>query len=275
MGNALLQSIHVHPVKAFRGLAPREAEVEPWGLAGDRRWMLIDDGGKVVTQRQQPRLATAAAELLPGGGVRLSAPGRQPLSVAVPQQSGTVPVQIFRDKVEAVPAEDEAAHAWCSALLGAPVRLVHLDDPATRRPVDPEYALPGETVSFADGYPLLLTTTASLDALNSLIAEGEHAGEGPLPMNRFRPNVVVAGTEAWAEDDWTRIAIGEVSFRVAKPCGRCVVTTTDQDTTERGREPLHSLGRHRRIGGKLVFGQNLVPLGPGTVRVGDPVRVLG
>ncbi|MGW0812881.1 MOSC domain-containing protein [Streptomyces viridiviolaceus] len=275
MGNALLQSIHVHPVKAFRGLAPREAEVEPWGLAGDRRWMLIDDGGKVVTQRQQPRLATAAAELLPGGGVRLSAPGRQPLSVAVPQPSGTVPVQIFRDKVEAVPAEDEAAHAWCSALLGAPVRLVHLDDPATRRPVDPEYALPGETVSFADGYPLLLTTTASLDALNSLIAEGEHAGEGPLPMNRFRPNVVVAGTEAWAEDDWTRIAIGEVSFRVAKPCGRCVVTTTDQDTTERGREPLHSLGRHRRIGGKLVFGQNLVPLGPGTIRVGDPVRVLG
>ncbi|MBD0417777.1 MOSC domain-containing protein [Streptomyces sp. TRM S81-3] len=274
MGNALLQSIHVHPVKAFRGLAPREAEVEPWGLAGDRRWMLIDDGGKVVTQRQQPRLATAAAELLPGGGVRLSAPGRQPLAVPVPRPVDTVPVEIFRDKVEAVPAQDEAAHAWCSALLGTRVRLVHMDDPATRRPVDPEYALPGETVSFADGYPLLLTTAASLDALNSLIARGEHAHEGPLPMNRFRPNVVVAGTEAWAEDDWSRIAIGEVSFRVAKPCGRCVVTTTDQETAGRGREPLHSLGRHRRIGGKLVFGQNLVPLGRGTIRVGDPVRVL-
>ena len=275
MGNALLRSIHVHPVKAFRGLAPREAVVEPWGLAGDRRWVLIDDGGKVVTQRQQPRLATAAAELLPGGGVRLSAPGMAPLTVSVPERSVAVPVEIFRDKVEAVPADDAAAHAWCSTYLGADVRLVYMDAPATRRPVDPEYARPGETVSFADGYPLLLTTTASLDALNSLISQGTHAQEGPLPMNRFRPNVVVSGTTAWAEDDWTRVAIGEVSFRVAKTCGRCVVTTTDQDTTERGKEPLFTLGRHRRLGGKLVFGQNLVPESRGTIRVGDPVTVLG
>lgn len=275
MGNALLRSIHVHPVKAFRGLAPREAAVEPWGLAGDRRWVLIDDGGKVVTQRQQPRLAPAAAELLPGGGVRLSAPGMASLTVSVPRRSVAVPVEIFRDKVEAVPADDAAAHAWCSTYLGADVRLVYMDDPATRRPVDPEYALPGETVSFADGYPLLLTTTASLDALNSLISQGGHAQEGPLPMNRFRPNVVVSGTAAWAEDDWSRVAIGEVSFRVAKMCGRCVVTTTDQDTTERGKEPLFTLGRHRRLGGKLVFGQNLVPESRGTIRVGDPVTVLG
>ncbi|MFJ4537302.1 MOSC domain-containing protein [Streptomyces tibetensis] len=274
MGNAHLHSIHVHPVKAVRGLAPRQAVVEPWGLAGDRRWVLIDHGGKVVTQRQQPRLALVAAGLLPGGGVRLSAPGMPPLAVPVPRPSVTVPVEIFRDKVEAVPAEDEAAHAWCSSHLGIEVRLVHLDDPATRRPIAPEYARPGETVSFADGFPLLLTTTASLDALNSLIAQGEYAGEGPLPMNRFRPNVVVTGTPAWAEDDWSRLAIGDVPFRVAKTCGRCVVTTTDQDTGERGREPLFSLGRHRRRDGKLVFGQNLVPLSRGTIRVGDPLRIL-
>lgn len=274
MGNARLQSIHVHPVKAFRSLVLREAVVEPWGLTGDRRWMLIDDGGKVVTQRQQPRLALAAAELLPGGGVRLSAPGREPLTVPVPRAEDTVVVQIFRDKVEALPAEGEAAHAWCSAFLGADVRLVYLDDPATRRPVDPRYALPGETVTFADGFPLLLAATASLDALNSLIAEGEHADEGPLPMDRFRPNVVVSGTDAWAEDGWSRVAVGEVDFRVAKPCGRCVVTTTDQGTAERGREPLHSLGRHRRVDGKLVFGQNLIPVGHGTIRVGDPVRII-
>ncbi|MEU3889961.1 MOSC N-terminal beta barrel domain-containing protein [Streptomyces sp. NPDC029041] len=274
MGNAHLHSIHVHPVKAVRGLAPRQADVEPWGLAGDRRWVLIDDGGKVVTQRQQPRLALAAAELLPGGGLRLSAPGMPPLTVPVPRPSVTVPVEIFRDKVEAVPAEDEAVHAWCSSHLGIGARLVHLDDPATRRPIDPEYARPGETVSFADGFPLLLTTTASLDALNSLIAQGEYADEGPLPMNRFRPNVVVTGTPAWAEDGWSRLAIGDVPFRVAKPCGRCVVTTTDQDTAERGREPLFSLGRHRRLDGKLVFGQNLVPLSRGTIRVGDPLTVL-
>jgi uncharacterized protein YcbX len=248
--------------------------VEPWGLTGDRRWALVDDGGTVVTQRRQPRLALAAAELLPDGGVRLSAPGMEPLTVSVPRPLGTVPVEFPRDKVDAVPAEDEAAHAWCSAYLGIDVRLAYMDDPATRRPVDPDYARPGETVSFADGYPLLLTTTASLDSLNALIAQGDHADEGPLPMNRFRPSVVVAGTDAWAEDDWARLAIGDVSFRVAKSCGRCAVTTTDQDTGERGREPLHSLGRHRRFGGKVVFGQNLVPLSRGTIRVGDPVRVL-
>ncbi|MET8244268.1 MOSC N-terminal beta barrel domain-containing protein [Streptomyces sp. NPDC005202] len=273
MGNAELRSIHLYPVKAFRGITPREAAVEPWGLAGDRRWVLIDDGGKVVTQRQQPRLALAAAEPGPGGGVRLTAPGRDPITVPVPQPGGTMTLDIFGTKVEAVPADD-TAHAWCSGHLGADVRLVHMDDPATRRPVDPDYALPGETVSFADGFPLLLTSDASLDSLNSLIAEGDHADEGPLPMNRFRPNVVVAGTPAWAEDDWSRVAIGEVTFRVAKMCGRCVVTTTDQATAERGKEPLRTLGRHRRFGSQLVFGQNLVPESTGTIRLGDPVTIL-
>ncbi|KND25844.1 MOSC domain-containing protein [Streptomyces acidiscabies] len=273
MAPAELLSIHVHPVKALRGVSPREAVVEPWGPAGDRRWALIDDGGKVVTQRQRPRLALAAAEPLPGGGVLLSGPGVAPLEVAVPEPAKTVVVEIFRDKVEGALA-DARAHAWCSAFLGADVRLVHMDDPATRRPVDPAYARPGETVGFADGYPLLVTTTASLDALNSLIAHGEHAAEGPLPMNRFRPNAVVGGTEPWAEDGWSRLTIGEVTFRAAKKCGRCVVTTTDQATAERGKEPLYTLGRHRRIGGKLVFGQNLVPLTRGLIRVGDPVRIL-
>ncbi|MFI0808837.1 MOSC domain-containing protein [Streptomyces echinatus] len=273
MGNAEVQSIHVHPVKAFRAVSLREAVVEPWGLAGDRRWTLIDDGGKVVTQREQPRLALAAAEPLAGGGVRLSAPGRAPLTVEVPDPAETLPMTVFGTKVEAVLAAPDA-HAWCSAYLGAEVRLVHMDDPAVRRPIDPEHALPGETVSFADGYPLLATTVASLDALNSQIAGGRNAHEGPLPMNRFRPNLVIAGTEPWAEDHWTRIAVGEVVFRVPKPCGRCVVTTTDQETAARGREPLQTLARHRRIDGKLLFGQNLVPLSPGTIRVGDPVRVL-
>ena len=274
MGNAELHSIHVHPVKAFRSQSRREAVVEPWGLAGDRRWVLIDGEGKVVTQRQQPRLALAAAELLSDGGIRLSASGRAPVTVRVPEPIGTTTLDIFGDKVEGILA-DAAAHEWCSAYLGADVRLVHMDDPATRRPVDPEFARPGETVSFADGYPLLVTTLASLDALNSLIAQGDHAGEGPLPMNRFRPNLVLAGTTAWAEDDWSRIAVGEVTFRVPKMCGRCVVTTTDQGTGERGKEPLRTLGRHRRFGKQLAFGQNLVPETPGTVRVGDPVTVLG
>lgn len=274
MGNAVLHSIHVHPVKAFRAQSPREAVVEPWGLAGDRRWVLIDDGGKVVTQREQPRMALAAAEILSDGGLRLSAEGSGPVTVPVPEPAGTTTVEIFGDKVEAVLA-DAAAHAWCSDHLGADVRLAHMDDPAVRRPVDPRFALPGETVSFADGYPLLVTTLGSLDALNALIARGDHPDEGPLPMTRFRPNAVVSGTDAWAEDDWSRIAIGDVTFRVTKMCGRCVVTTTDQDTARRGKEPLRTLARHRRFAGKLVFGQNLVPESGGTLRVGDPVTILG
>ncbi|MER5183815.1 MOSC N-terminal beta barrel domain-containing protein [Streptomyces sp. NPDC002896] len=274
MVNGVLDSIHVHPLKAARGHAAREAVVELWGLRGDRRWMLVDEAGKVVTQRPHPRMALAAAELLPGGGIRLSAPGREQLTVPVPEPAaGTSLVEIWRDKVEAVPA-DAAAHAWFSEYLDTDVHLVHLDDPARRRPIDPEYARPGETVSFADGYPLLLTTLSSLDALNSLIAQGDHADEGPLPMNRFRPNVVVRGTAPWAEDDWSRIAIGEVAFRVAKMCGRCVVTTTDQTTAERGKEPLRTLARHRRFGDELVFGQNLVPESGGTIRVGDTVEIL-
>ncbi|MFE7015634.1 MOSC domain-containing protein [Streptomyces sp. NPDC057651] len=273
MPNASLRSIHIHPLKSVRGRAPREAAVEPWGLAGDRRWVLIDASGKAVTQRQHPRLALTSAETPDGDGLRLSAPGRAPLTVPVPRPAGTTTVNIFGDKVEALLADD-AAHAWWSAHLEADVRLLHLDDPATRRPVDPEYAKPGETVSFADGYPLLLTTLSSLDALNSLIAQGDHADEGPLPMNRFRPNVVVDGTAPWAEDDWSRIAIGSVTFRITKKCGRCVVTTTNQSTAERGKEPLRTLARHRRFGDQLCFGTNLVPETTGTVRIGDAITIL-
>lgn len=274
MPTPALHSIHVHPVKALRGQAPHTAVVEPWGLAGDRRWALIDETGRVVTQREHPRLALAAAELVTGGSIRVAASGLEPLTVAVPEGPGTTTAKWAGEKIETVPADPEAS-TWFSTYLGESVTLVHLDDPATRRPIDdPPYGRPGETVSLADGYPLLLTTLASLQALNSLIAQGDHPDEGPLPMNRFRPNVVVAGTSAWAEDDWKRIAIGAVVLRVAKMCGRCVVTTTDQSTAERGKEPLRTLGRHRRVGGKLIFGQNLVPETTGTIRVGDPVTIL-
>jgi hypothetical protein len=272
MSNPVLRAVHVYPVKSMAGHAPGEATVEPWGLAGDRRWMLVGPDGRFITGRQQPRLALACAEPLREGGIRVTAPGREPFTACVPKPGGTVVVEVWSDKVEAVPA-GPAADAWFSDWLGTRVRLVHLDDPA-RRPVDPAHGRPGDIVSFADGYPLLLTTAASLDALNSLIAQGDHADEGPLPMNRFRPNVVVGGTAPWSEDDWCRIRIGEVPFRVVKPCGRCVVTTTDPCTAERGKEPLRTLARHRRFGDQLVFGQNLIPEGTGTLHVGDRVTIV-
>ncbi|MER7759020.1 MOSC N-terminal beta barrel domain-containing protein [Streptomyces sp. NPDC097619] len=277
MNNLRVQALHVHPVKALGGVSPEAADVEPWGLSGDRRWAVTGPDGTVWTQRDRPRLALASARPLGGGGLELSAPGLPALTVPVPPAAEAggelVPVLLFGKKVETV-LGPEPAHRWLSAHLGTEVRLVHLDAPEHRRPVDPDFALPGETVSLADGYPLLVTTLASLEALNSLIAGGPHAAEGPLPMNRFRPNVVVAGAEPWQEDGWRRIAVGEVTFRVARECGRCVVTTTDQTTAARGKEPLFTLGRHRRFGKRLVFGQNLVPVTRGTVRVGDPVRVL-
>ncbi|MBT2387418.1 MOSC domain-containing protein [Streptomyces sp. ISL-11] len=276
MSTPVLTAVHFYPVKSMAGCAPGEAAVEPWGLAGDRRWMVADDDGALISQRQHPKLALASSRPLAGGGVRLDAPGAEPIDVAVPdlaEQGGTVTVQIFRDKVEAVPA-GAAADAWLSAYLGTSARLLHMDDPAIRRPVDPRYSRPGETVSFADGYPLLATTTASLGALNSLISQGNHPEEGPLPMNRFRPNVVVDGTAPWAEDDWRRVRIGEVTFRAVKPCGRCVVTTTDQHTAERGKEPLRTLARHHLIGKALVFGMNLIPEHTGVLRVGDEVEIL-
>ncbi|MFJ9642084.1 MOSC domain-containing protein [Streptomyces sp. NPDC101206] len=273
MANLYVRSLHVHPVKSVAGAAPDEVAVEPWGLSADRRWALVDSAGKVITQREQPRLALASARPLEGGGVAVAAPGMAGLVVEVPDPGPLEPVALFGKKVETVVAA-RAGGDWFSTYLGIPVRLVHMDDPAVRRPVDPDYALPGETVSLADGYPVLLTTLASLDALNLLIAQGDHPEEGPLPMDRFRPNVVVAGAEAWAEDGWRRIAIGDAVFRGARECGRCVVTTTDQRTAERGKEPLKTLARHRRIGKSLAFGRLLVPVRTGTVHVGDEVRVL-
>lgn len=274
MLSPVLSAVRIHPVKSLAARAADEATVEPWGLGGDRRWMLIDQENRVVTQRQQPRMAQLSAELVPGGGVALSAPGGPSLRVEVPDPACTVVTELHRSRVELAVAS-KAAHAWFSTRLGAEVRLVHLDAPSHRRLMDPEFGRPGETVSLADGFPLLLTSRASLDALNLLVAQGDGADEGPLPMNRFRPNVVVDGTAPWAEDGWKRIAIGEVAFRVVKPCGRCVVTTTDQRTAERGKEPLRTLARHRRDGKQLLFGQNLIPEGTGVIRTGDPVRVLG
>lgn len=269
-----LSAVHIHPVKSLAACTVGEAAVEPWGLDGDRRWMLVDTTGKVVTQRQQPRMALISATPVQGGGIVLAAPGSAALTVEVPESRDTLGVQLHRSRLDVVEAAP-GAHAWLGEYLGAEVRLVHLDAPDRRRLIDPAYARPGETVSLADGFPLLLTALASLDALNALIADGDHAGEGPLPMNRFRPNVVVSGTAAWAEDDWTRLSIGDVTFRVVKPCARCVITTTDQHTAHRGAEPLRTLARHRRSGKDLLFGQNLIPDTAGVVRVGDPVRILG
>ena len=266
-----LASIHIYPLKAARGFDVGESPVEPWGLAGDRRWLLVDETGRFVSQREEPTMARVVVRT-GDRGVTASAPGQPDICVPAPCQGGgaeMLRVSVWESTLLAA-AAGNAADSWFSGYLGRPVRLVYLDDP-TRREVDQDYAARGDVVSFADGYPLLLTNSGSLDELGRWLTED---GGQAVPMNRFRPSVVVAGVGPWAEDGWRRIRIGEVPFRVAKPCGRCVVTTIDQATAEVGRQPLKMLGRRRRFGQELVFGQNLIPDATGVIRVGDPIEIL-
>jgi uncharacterized protein len=275
--------IYRYPVKSCRGERLPEAVVEPWGLAGDRRWMIVDLSGEVVTARERPPLLLVTP--FPGdGAIRLTGPAMPDLTVPVPPGDDLIPVTVWDSKLLAALAGADA-DAWLSEVAGEPVRLVYLDDPTRRRP-NPRYSRDSDRVSFADGYPLLLTAESSLAELNQQIAAGPLAAEGPLPMRRFRPSVVVAGDGPWAEDGWRLLSIGDVTFRAVKGCDRCVLTTIDPDTAAKGKEPIATLARTRRWDGKTWFGVNLIPDAPsppgpgaspravGSIRVGDPVRIL-
>ncbi|MEQ1736796.1 MAG: MOSC N-terminal beta barrel domain-containing protein [Rhodoglobus sp.] len=272
-----LTRLRRYPVKSFHGEELKTATVEPWGLRGDRRWMVVDASGEVVTAREIHRMLLVRPELVEpfdaaDGGLRLTAPGMPDLFVPTPLEP-TGDVQIWKSIVAAASGGVDA-DAWVSEMLKQAVRLVFLDDP-TRRSPNPDFALPDDVVSFADGYPVLLASENSLDLLNDWIAEGPRSDEGPLDIRRFRPNLVVRGAAPFAEDGWTRIRIGEATFRVVKGCDRCVLTTLDPETGEKQMEPITTLARHRRWDGKTWFAANLVPDSPGAVmHVGDEVEVL-
>ena len=264
-----------YPVKSLGGVRLAESRVGPLGLDRDRRWMLVDAGDRAVTQRERPAMARLAVAFEEGdgdGGVTVTAPGGDALRLT-PAAAGASRrrVGLFDDEVEAA-ACDPAADAWFSARLGAPVRLVYLPDDVVR-PVDPRYAGPGDRAAFADAYPVLVAAQASLDDLNARLAA---RGAAPLGIERFRPNVLVAGTPAYAEDAWHALAAGGVALALVKPCGRCVVTTVDPARgVAAGPEPLRTLAEYRRNGNKVLFAQNAVVRAAGTVRVGDPVRAAG
>ncbi len=256
-----IAGLHTYPVKGCRRLDHDEAVTEPWGLAGDRRWMVIDPDGVGITQRQAPALALLRAVPRPGG---ITING---FDVAEPVDAPKETVRVFGSKPP-FPVRIAAAGPVLTELLGRPARLAWLGDP-TVRPIE-RNARDSDRVSFADGYPVLLTSEASLAALNAELDE-------PVPMTRFRPNVVVAGAGAWEEDRWAggRLRLGGVTFRVAEGCARCVVTTIDQETGAKGGEPLRTLGRMRRVDGRLLFGVTLIPDElPGethVIRAGEPV----
>ena len=263
----IVDDIRIYPVKALRGYALPASDVAIWGLDRDRRWMVVKPEGRFITQRELPAMAAIGARAT-ADGLTLTAGANHELRVQVPgPEAQRRQVQVWSDQVPALDA-GAAAAAWLSARLGLACALVYLDD-LQARPVDPAYGEPGDRALFSDGFPVLLTSTASVAALNAALPN-------PIDMTRFRPNVVMTGAPAWAEDRWRRIRIGEVVFRVAKPCARCAVTTVDQMTGERRdkSEPLRTLGRMRRTAAGVMFGQNLIPDGPGRIAVGDRIEIL-
>jgi len=259
-----LSSIALYPIKSAAGSAPGAWEVDHFGLRHDRRWMVVDPHGNLVTQRTHPPLARVRATPQQST-LRVEAPGRQPLELPLtPRGSIIVQATVWDDICDALWLGPDPAR-WFSELLGSPCGLVYMQD-ETVRPADPAYAPHGARVGFADGFPFLLVSEESLADLNRRLAE-------PLPMNRFRPNLVIAGGEPYIEDALDRFEIDGLAFRVVKPCGRCVVTTTDQETTKRGVEPLRTLATYRKVGGEVMFGQNVVHVGTGRLSVGAPLLV--
>jgi uncharacterized protein YcbX len=264
------------PVKSCRGEQLAEGVVEAWGLRGDRRWMLVDDDGEMVSIRERRGMLLLHPVITEDDGLVVTdtTGALEPLAVSVPSGDELVPVSLFGNAPFLAALADGDAHAWFSKAVGQSVRLVHADDPA-RRLANPAHARAVVPMAFADGYPLHLTTEESLAELNAQIAAGPLADQAPLPMVRFRANIVVAGAEPWADDGWATLRIGDGVFRAVKGCGRCAIPTTDAETAVRSKEPTATLARTRRWDGQVWFGTNLVCDTPGvTVRVGDPVEVL-
>jgi uncharacterized protein len=263
-----VSSLHIYPIKSCAGTAMRACQVGKYGLEGDRTFMVVNPDGRFLTQRELPRMALIAPQLVPDH-VRLSAPGTPDLSMPILRTGAPQTVQIWRNSVQAIDQGDAVA-AWLSEFLQTSVRLVGAA-PDFTRPLNPQYAprLTDET-TFADGYPVLLIAQASLDALNERLIERGHE---PLPMNRFRPNIVVSGSTPFAEDDWQRIRLGDVTFDVVKPCPRCPIPAINQDTgISDGKEPLATLATFRTHELGVIFGQNLVHANQGLVKVGDRIE---
>lgn len=262
-------SLHLHPLKSCAQLDVDALDITPRGPAGDRRWLVVDADDRFVTARQRAEMVGLRA-VPEADGLQLDADGLPTLHVPVPHADAPRRrVAIWRDHVDARDAGDAAA-AWLSRWLGTAARLVHMADDV-HRAVDPAFGRAGDEVSFADAYPLLVISQSALDLLNARLP-------APVPMARFRPNIVVADSAPHAEDHWRRVRIGAVEFEAVKPCTRCVFTTIDPATMTRDAdgEPLRTLTAYRRLPPDarvqgVAFGMNLVPRGTGRVARGDAV----
>lgn len=265
MNELAVTGLYIYPIKSCRGQAVERALVTPRGLEDDRLLMIVDEEGHFLTQREYPKMAliepTLGDDLL-----TLRAPGMSALDVPKRSSGVAQTVIIWRDQCAAVD-QGEAAADWLSDFLGTHTRLVHLHDEFARA-VDPTYRRQADDqTSFADGFPFLIISEESLTDLNSRL-------DTPLPMDRFRPNVVVRGGEPFAEDRWRQIKIGAVTFDLVKPCARCKITTINQTTGAVGKEPLATFATFRRTAdGRVLFGQNMLSSGGGSIAVGDGVEL--
>ncbi|MDG1478170.1 MAG: MOSC domain-containing protein [Myxococcota bacterium] len=259
-----LSQIHAYPLKSAGGVDCTQADIGARGIIGDRRWMVVTPDGAFLTGRTLPGMVRLQARVV-GDDLVLTL-GSERCVVSTPTLSEPrMTVTVWGDAVSALVATDGG---WLAARLGVACRLVYMDD-TLRRPVDPDYALSDDITSFADGFPALLISEASLADLNSRLRE-------PVTMAHFRPNLVASGCAAFAEDGWQQIRIGTAEFALVKPCSRCIFTTVDPQTgalTPDG-EPLATLARYRRSAGGVMFGQNLLVTRPGHVGINDTITVL-
>jgi len=258
-----LSALYRYPVKSCHGDALTQAAVSPFGLPFDRHWMLATAAGRMVTGRDLPRIVLLHAAP-DDTGVTLTAPGMPPLRVETTSLAECAPASVWRDDFPALTGNAEA-DAWVSEFLGEPLRLFYIGATSARRVRN----RPDNPLTFADGFPLLLATTESLDTLSGWVGR-------PMDMARFRPNLVVSGAEAFAEDHWQRLRIGDVEFALVKPCERCVFTTVDPHSGEKSldQEPLRALGKHRKTEAGVLFGVNVIAEGSGEISVGMPVEVI-
>jgi uncharacterized protein len=259
---AVVSALYVYPIKSCRGVRVTQWPIVERGFEADRRWMIVTASGRFLSQREVPRL-TLVTTAFDGDALHVQAPELPTLILPRHYEAdATRVVQIWRD--QSVGCVHPEGSAWFSMFLGAPHELVYMPD-AEHRQVNPDRARVGDIVSFADGYPFLLISEASLADLNRRLAD-------PIPMERFRPNIVVSGVEAFAEDDFEHVQLGPISFRAVKRCDRCSITTVDLETGKTSREPLRTLATFRLQDSKVWFGMNLIHDGPGVLQVGDTLR---
>ena len=257
--------LNVYPVKSCRGTSLSEAQIDARGIRHDRSWVLVSDDGIAITQREIPPLSLVSADIIDDQTMRFRAPSMPELIVHKNGDGKLSNANIWGDDCRSVDQGDEPAN-WFGKYMGVSCRLLTMADDFVR-PVEPKLVKGDYRVGFADSHPFVLISQASLDDLNQRL-------DVAVPMNRFRPNIVVTGCSAFAEDDWKRIRIGQIEFVVSKPCARCVMITIDQDKAELSKEPMKTLAGYRTVGKKVMFGQNLVHESQGVIKLGEPVEVL-